>query len=78
MKYVINTDKSLQGSNNLEKETHNALKEAENIHDKQIQRINRSSGEFCIKINLHNEQKTTLDSCKSVVEQIKLDTQVKS
>ena len=78
LQYVRNTDKSLQENlNNLDKETQNALKEAENIRDKQIQRINKNFDDFSTKISkLHKEQKTTLESCKSAVEQLIVDIQV--
>ena len=78
LEYVRNTDKSLQENiNTLEKETQNALEEAENTRDKQIQQINRNFENFSRKINkLRNEQTTTLDSCKSAIEQILVDIQV--
>ena len=78
LEYLRNTDKSLQENlNNLDKETENALKEAENNRDKQIQQINRNFDDFSTKISkLHKEQKTTLESCKSAVEQLIVDIQV--
>ena len=78
LQYVRNTDKSLQENlNNLDKETQNALKEAENIRDKQIQQINRNFDDFSRKLSkLHKEQKTTLENCKSAVEQLIVDIQV--
>ena len=78
LEYVRNTDKSLQENlNNLDKETQNALKEAKNIRDKQIQQINRNFDDFSRKISkLHKEQKTTLENCKSAVEQLIVDIQV--
>ena len=76
--YLRNTDKSLQENlNNLDKETQNALKEAENIRDKQIQQINRNFDDFSRKLSkLHKEQKTTLENCKSALEQLMVDIQV--
>ena len=78
LEYLRNTDKSLQENlNNLDKETENALKEAENNRDKQIQRINKNFDDFSTKISkLRKEQKTTLESCKSSVEQLIVDIQV--
>ena len=78
LQYVRNTDKSVQENlNNLDKETQNALKEAENIRDKQIQQINRNFDDFSRKLSkLHKEQKTTLENCKSAVEQLIVDIQV--
>ena len=78
LQYVRNTDKSVQENlNNLDKETQNALKEAENIRDKQIQQINRNFDDFSRKLSkLHKEQKTTLENCKSAVEQLMVDIQV--
>ena len=78
LEYVRNTDKSIQENlNNLDKETQNALKEAKNIRDKQIQQINRNFDDFSRKLSkLHKEQKTTLESCKSAVEQLMVDIQV--
>ena len=78
LEYVKTVDKSLQENiNNLDKETQNALNEAENIRDKKIQQINRSFEEFSRKVGkLHKEQQTILDSCKSAVEQLMVDIQV--
>ena len=78
LEYLRNTDKSLQENlNNLDKETENALKEAENNRDKQIQQINKNFDDFSTKISkLRKEQKTTLESCKSSVEQLIVDIQV--
>ena len=78
LEYLRNTDKSLQENlNNLDKETENALKEAENNRDKQIQRINKNFDDFSRKLSkLRKEQKTTLESCKSSVEQLIVDIQV--
>ena len=78
LQYVRNTDKSVQENlNNLDKETQNALKEAENIRDKQIQQINQNFDDFSRKLSkLHKEQKTTLENCKSAVEQLIVDIQV--
>ena len=78
LEYLRNTDKSLQENlNNLDKETENALKEAENNRDKQIQRINKNFDDFSTKISkIRKEQKTTLENCKSSVEQLIVDIQV--
>ena len=49
----------------------------ENNRDKQIQQINRNFDDFSRKLSkLHKEQKTTLESCKSTVEQLMVDIQV--
>ena len=78
LEYLRNTDKSLQENlNNLDKETQTALKEAKSIRDKQIQQIIRNFDDFSRKLSkLHKEQKTTLENCKSSVEQLIVDIQV--